>query len=293
MVLALLMLAACAGASEHGGPLGPMLEAANQTLAEGLRMSDMNGRVALITGSSSGIGRATAEAFATKGVSVVVAARREEELASLVGEIEARGGKASAIKTDVSASKDVEHMVTHAIETFGRLDYAVNNAGIEGRFAGIVELDEEDWDTVLDINLKGMFLCLKYEAQAILNSGNGGAIVNIGSVNSFLGFPSGAAYVTSKHGLIGLTTSVSAELAPQGIRVNLVCPGIIDTPMHHRLRGLLGDDLYDTAVLPSVHLRRAGRPEEIARAIVFLCSDEASYITGTTLTPDGGFTLTV
>lgn len=256
-------------------------------------MSDMNDRVALITGASSGIGRATAAAFAAKGVRVVVAARRQEELDSLVSEIEAQGGQATAVKTDVSLREDVERMVTHAIEAFGRLDYAVNNAGIEGRFAGIVELDENDWDAVLDINLRGMFLCLKYEARAMLAAGNGGAIVNVGSVNSFLGFPSGAAYVTSKHGLIGLTTSVSAELAPQGIRVNLVCPGIIDTPMHRRLRGLLGDEIYDKGALPSVHLRRAGRPEEIARAIVFLCSDEASYITGTTLTPDGGFTLTI
>lgn len=146
---------------------------------------------------------------------------------------------------------------------------------------------------VLDINLKGTFLCLKYQARAMLDCGNGGAIVNVGSVNSFLGFPSGSAYVTSKHGLIGLTTSVSAELASQGIRVNLVCPGIIDTPMHQRARKLLGDDIYDKTVLPSVHLRRAGYPGEIARSIVFLCSDEASYITGTTLTPDGGFTLTI
>jgi NAD(P)-dependent dehydrogenase (short-subunit alcohol dehydrogenase family) len=193
----------------------------------------------------------------------------------------------------MSQTKDVQRMVAHAIETFGRLDYAVNNAGIEGRFAGITDLTEEDWDSVLDINLRGAFLCLKYEAKAILNSGNGGAIVNVGSINSFLGFASGSAYVASKHGLIGLTTSVSAELAPQGIRVNVVCPGIIDTPMHQRARQLLGDELYDRAVIPSVHLRRAGRPEEIARAIVFLCSDEASYITGTTLSPDGGFTLTV
>jgi len=190
-------------------------------------VSDMNGRVALITGASSGIGRATAEAFAEKGASVVVAARREEDLASLVEEIEARGGKAMAVKTDVSSTKDVEHMVAHAIETFGRLDYAVNNAGIEGQFAGIADMAEEDWDRVLDTNLRGVFLCLKYEARAILNGGKGGAIVNVGSINSFLGFPSGAAYVASKHGLIGLTTSVSAELAPQGIRVNP--PGAIVT----------------------------------------------------------------
>ena len=127
----------------------------------------------------------------------------------------------------------------------------------------------------------------------MLAGGHGGAIVNVGSVNSFLGFPTGSAYVASKHGQIGLTTSVSAELAPRGIRVNLVCPGVIDTPMHRRLRGLIGDELYDTVLKGSVHLRRAGLAQEIARTIVFLCSDEASYITGTTLTPDGGFTLTI
>lgn len=154
-------------------------------------MSDMNGRVALITGASSGIGRATAEAFAAKGASVVVAARRQEELTSLVTAIVAREGKASAIKTDVSARKDVERMVAHAIEVYGRLDYAVNNAGIEGQLAGIIDLTEEDWDNVLDINLKGTFLCLKYEAKAMITGGRAGAIVNIG-INSFLGFPTGA-----------------------------------------------------------------------------------------------------
>lgn len=255
-------------------------------------MSDMNDRVALITGASSGIGRATAEVFAAKGVRVVLAARRQEELASLAAEIESNGGKATIIKTDVSVAKDVERMVAHAIEAFGRLDFAVNNAAIEGQWARITDLAEEDWDRVLDINLKGTFLCMKYEARAMLDGGNGKAIVNIGSVNSFIGFPTGSAYVASKHGLIGLTTSVSAELAPQGIRVNLLCPGVVDTPMHHRARGMVGDDLFDKTLLPTVHLRRPGRPEEIARTILFLCSDEASYITGTTLTPDGGFTLT-
>ena len=127
----------------------------------------------------------------------------------------------------------------------------------------------------------------------MLNGGHGGAIVNIGSVNSFLGFPTGSAYVTSKHGLIGLTSSVSAELGPQGIRVNLLCPGVTDTPMHHRLRGIVGDDLYDKGLLPTVHLKRVGRPEEIAKTIVFLCSDESGYITGTTLIADGGLTLTM
>jgi len=255
-------------------------------------MSDMNGKVALITGASSGIGRATGEAFAARGVNVVLAARREHELAALTREIEARGGRASFVVTDVAVSQDVERMVAHTIKTFGRLDYAVNNAGIEGKLASIIELTEQDWDQVLDTNLKGTFLCLQYEARAMLAGGHGGAIVNVGSINSFLGFPTGSAYVASKHGQIGLTSSVSAELAPQGIRVNLVCPGFIDTPMHHRGRAILGDDIYDKLLMTRVHTRRAGRPDEIAQTIVFLCSDEASYISGTTLTPDGGFTLT-
>ncbi len=253
----------------------------------------MKNKVALITGASSGIGKATALAFAAKGANVVVAARRTEELDELVREIEANGGKATAVVTDVSKAKDVENMVKHAITTFGRLDYAVNNAGIEGNFGGIIDLSEEDWDQVININLKGVFLCMKHEAKAMLAAKTSGAIVNIGSVNSFLGFPSGSAYVTSKHGLVGLTSSISAELGPMGIRVNLLCPGLVDTPMHRRLRGVVGDDMFDKAVIPSVHLQRAAKPEEIAKSIVFLCSDDASYITGSTLLADGGLTLTM
>ena len=145
----------------------------------------------------------------------------------------------------------------------------------------------------MDVNVKGTYLCLKYEAKATLDAKQTGAIVNVGSVNSFLGGAYFSAYCASKHALIGLTSSVSAELAPEGIRVNLICPGFIDTPMHQRGRQLLGDAIYDQKLLPRVHLRRAGGPDEIAKAIVFLCSEDASYITGTTLTPDGGFTLTV
>ena len=167
------------------------------------------------------------------------------------------------------------------------------HAGIEGEFEGIAEFSEELWDRVLDINLKGTFLCLKYEAAAMLEGGHGGAIVNVGSVNSFLGFGGGAAYTASKHGQIGLTTSASAELAPQGIRVNIVCPGIIDTPMHHRARAIIGDEIYEALLQGRVHLKRKGLPEEIANSIVWLCSDQASYVTGTTLTPDGGFTMTI
>jgi NAD(P)-dependent dehydrogenase (short-subunit alcohol dehydrogenase family) len=256
-------------------------------------MSNMKEKVVLITGASSGIGRATAEAFAAKGANIVVAARRKKELDTLVTSIEAMGGKAYAIRTDVSIAKSVEQMVAHTIAVFGRLDYAVNNAGIEGQLSGITDLSEEDWDSVMNINLKGIFLSMKYEARAMIKLGKGGAIVNIGSVNSFLGFPTGSAYVSSKHALVGLSSSVSAELAPQGIRVNLLCPGLIDTPMHQRLRGVVGDDIYDKSLIPRVHLQRAGKPEEIAQSILFLCSDAASYITGTTLTPDGGLTLTL
>ena len=256
-------------------------------------MPDLDNKVALVTGASSGIGRVTAMAFAGEGARVVVAARRADELQALVEEIETGGGTATSVVTDVAVAGDVERMVEHTLQSFGRLDYAVNNAGIEGKLAGIADLDEDDWDRVLDINLKGTFLSMKYESRAMLAGGHGGAIVNVGSVNSFLGFAAGAAYVASKHGLVGLTTSVSAELASQGIRVNVVCPGVIDTPMHQRIRGLLGDAIYDDVLLPNVHQRRAGQPEEIAAAILFLCSDASSYITGTTLTPDGGYTLTM
>ncbi|HUF03217.1 MAG TPA: glucose 1-dehydrogenase [Aridibacter sp.] len=253
----------------------------------------MEGKVALITGASAGIGRAAAELFASKGVKVVAAARREKELQEVVEGITDAGGNATYIKTDVSNAEDVRRTVAHAVESFGRLDFAVNNAGIEGQISSIVDLAEDDWDKVLDINLKGNYLCIKYEAEAMLKAGRGGSIVNVGSVNSFLGFPGGAAYVASKHGQVGLTTSASAEFGPQGIRVNIVCPGFVDTPMHQRIRGVIGDEIFDQVLATRVHLQRVSKPEEIARAIMFLCSEDASYITGQTITPDGGFTLTV
>ena len=250
-------------------------------------------KVAIVTGASSGIGRATAELLAAKGASVVLAARRADDLADLVAAIEEAGGKASAIQTDVSRADDVERMVAHSIDVYGRLDIAVNNAGTEGVMQPITEIADEDWDQALNTNLRGCFLCIKHEARAMLAAGNGGSIVNIGSINSFLGFPGGTSYVASKHGQIGLTTSASAELAPQGIRVNIVCPGIIKTPMHARGRAAFGDDVYDNMLASQVHLQRAGEPGELARTIAFLCSDDASYITGATLTPDGGYTLTM
>lgn len=256
-------------------------------------MQDLAERVAIVTGASSGIGRATAELLAARGATIVLAARREQEIAELADLIRSNGGKASHIGTDIAQAEQVARMVAHAVETHGRLDIAVNNAGYEGEWMPIVDMPDETWDAVLDVNLRGNFLCLKHEAKAMLKAGNGGSIVNVGSVNSFLGGAAGTHYCASKHGQIGLTSSASAELAPQGIRVNLICPGIVDTPMHHRGRAMFGDEIYDGLLSKRVHLGRAGTPAELAKSIVFLCSDEASYVTGTTLTPDGGFTLTM
>jgi NAD(P)-dependent dehydrogenase (short-subunit alcohol dehydrogenase family) len=256
-------------------------------------MIEMTNKVTLITGASSGIGSATAKAFAMRGAKLVISARRQNDLVGLANEIAAQDTEVSVVVADVAIAKDVERLVAHTIDTFGHLDYAINNAGTEGPIASIIDITEEDWDRTLNTNLKGVFLCLKYEARAMLASGRKGAIVNIGSVNSFLGVSQLSAYVASKHGLVGLTTSASAELAPHGIRVNIVCPGCIDTPMHRRAREHFGDDFYDDLFAKRVHQRRVGRPEEVAQSIIFLCSDEASYITGTTLTPDGGFTFTM
>jgi NAD(P)-dependent dehydrogenase (short-subunit alcohol dehydrogenase family) len=252
----------------------------------------MKDKVTIITGASSGIGWSTAKAFAAKGSRVVLAARREQLLEELAQEIKSEGGEATYIATDVSSSEEVQRMVEHTMNTYGQLDFAINNAGIEGHFGPIVDFPDEQWEKVIDINLKGTFFCMKYQARAMLAAGNGGSIVNVGSVNSFLGFAGGSAYATSKHGMVGMTSSVSAELASQGIRVNIVCPGFVVTPMHHRVREVVSDEMIEEFI-GKVHQQRAGQPEEIASTIVFLCSDDASFITGTTLTPDGGFTSTI
>ncbi|UCC24766.1 MAG: SDR family oxidoreductase [Gemmatimonadales bacterium] len=252
-------------------------------------MSDMTGKVALVTGASSGIGRATALLFAARGAKVSAAARRADRLDSLVREITEAGGEATAIATDVSSASDVEAMVAHAIDAFGRLDYCVNSAGIEGEgIAPIFAMSEALWSRVMDVNVKGNFLCLKYQAKAMIEAGNGGAIVNVGSVNSFVGFGGGAAYSTSKAAQITLSSSAAADLAPHGIRVNLVCPGFVDTEMHRRIRGIVTDEGMDGMIAGMVPLQRAAAPEEMARTIAWLCSDEASYVNATTITADGG-----
>ncbi|MDP2130206.1 MAG: SDR family NAD(P)-dependent oxidoreductase [Erythrobacter sp.] len=255
-------------------------------------MTPFANKVAIVTGASTGIGEATARLLAQRGAIVVLAARREEMIAALAGEILGAGGTASFIRTDVSDAGEVEAMVAHAIDTHGRLDIAVNNAGIGAQVHSIVELPDDYWDSVLNTNLKGNFLCLKHQARAMVAAGNGGAIINVGSVNTFLGCPGAAAYCASKAGQLALTTSASAELAAQGIRVNLVCPGVTDTPLHRQIKGNLGTDAFE-GLKAQTHQRRIGDPVEIARAIAFLASDEASFITGTTLTADGGFHMTL
>lgn len=255
-------------------------------------MSTFAGKVALVTGASSGIGEATARLLAERGATVVLAARREDLIAKLAQEIADAGGSASHICTDVSKASDVEAMVAHTVETHARLDIAVNNAGIGAEVYPIIDTPDDWWDQVQSTNLRGNFLCLKHEARAMLAGGNSGAIVNIGSVNTFLGCPGAAAYCVSKAGQLALTTSASAELAEHGIRVNLVCPGVTDTPLHHEIKGNLGPEAFE-AMKAGIHQRRFGEPAEVARAIAFLASDEASFITGTTLTADGGFHLTL
>lgn len=243
-------------------------------------------RVALVTGASSGIGRATAITFAQAGARVVIAARRREESEQVVQFILQQGGEAIFVPTDVSKADEVRHLIEATVETFGRLDYACNNAAIEGEPAKITECPEEAWDQVIDINLKGIWLSMKYEIPEMLKA-NGGAIVNISSVNGFRGAARFAPYAASKHGVIGLTKSVAKEFALQNIRVNCVCPGSIYTPMIERVDG--GPPAPDSWRINMTPMRRIGQPEEIANAVLWLCSDAASYVTGHSMVVDGGF----
>ncbi|WP_367754190.1 SDR family oxidoreductase [Flavobacterium sp. WC2430] len=247
--------------------------------------TEFKNKVAIVTGGSSGIGRATALAFAKKGAHVVVVDWAENT--ETIDLIKKYGVDALFIKCDVSKTAEVKAMVEKTIATFGRLDFAFNNAGIEGTSAQTADCTEENWDKTIGVNLKGIWLCMKYEIPEILKQGKGN-IVNCASVAGLVGFGGLPAYVASKHGVIGLTKTAALEYAKMGIRVNVVCPGVIQTPMIDRLTGRNEESIEQfTALEP---LGRFGKPEEIANAVIWMCSDEASFVTGHAMAVDGGFT---
>lgn len=241
-------------------------------------------KVALVTGGSSGIGRATALAFARKGAKIVVADWVEN--LETMDMIENLGGEAIFVKCDVSNSADVKVLIEKTKATFGQLDFAFNNAGIEGTSAPTQDCTEENWDKTIGINLKGIWLCMKYEIPVMLKKGKG-VIVNCSSVAGLVGFQGLPAYVASKHGVIGLTKTAALENAQLGIRINVVCPGVIQTPMIDRLTGRKKESIVQFTGLEPVG--RFGQPDEIANAVIWLCSNEASFVTGIAMPVDGGF----
>jgi NAD(P)-dependent dehydrogenase (short-subunit alcohol dehydrogenase family) len=248
----------------------------------------LDGKVAIVTGAAMGMGEATARLFGTAGAHVLVSDVNAEQGQATAEAIERDGGSASFFRTDVSKAADAEAMVATAVERYGRLDCAVNNAAVTPDTHPIAELDEDEFDRVLAVDLKGVALCLKYELRQMLEQGGGGAIVNIGSVSSYRPQPNNAAYVAAKHGVIGLSKVASLENAPLGIRVNTVCPGAIDTPM---IRGALETaGLTEADFAPVLSLfGRFGRPDEVAQASLWLCSDQSSYVTGAELSVDAGY----
>ncbi|HEV8482837.1 MAG TPA: SDR family oxidoreductase [Blastocatellia bacterium] len=245
------------------------------------------GKVALVTGANSGIGQASALAFAREGASVVLAARRLEQGEETVRLIEKTRGTATFIKTDVSNSAEVEALIRATVETYGRLDFALNNAGTSGNLAPAAEMSEEEWDSVIGTNLKGVWLCLKQEIAVMTRQG-GGSIVNMSSVLGLLGTSLGAsAYVASKHAIIGLTKAAALEYAGQGIRINAICPGYIKTAL---IEPATNNPDVKSQLIAAHPIGRLGNPEEVAEAVVWLCSDAASFVTGHSLVVDGGYT---
>jgi NAD(P)-dependent dehydrogenase (short-subunit alcohol dehydrogenase family) len=251
---------------------------------------EMQGKVALVTGASQGIGRSTAIGFAERGAKVSVADIDEEGASETVRMIEDAGGDAVFLRTDVSDEKAVKEMVRQTVDRFGGLDYAVNNAGIEGDLAPTAEYGKEAWDRVIGINLTGVWLCMKYEIPELLERG-GGSVVNIASILGHVSFANTPAYSASKHGVVGLTKAAALDYATKGIRVNAVCPGFIDTPMVMQ-RGLqAGSNPEVKKQLEDAHpVQRLGQPAEIASAILWLCSDGAKFTTGQSIIVDGGYT---
>ena len=244
---------------------------------------EFDGKVALVTGGSSGIGKATALAFARAGANVVIASRRVTEGEQTVHEICERGGDAIFVKTDISKASEVEGLMNQTIEFYGRLDYACNNAGtfVMGQ---LFELSEEEWDRTINANLKGIWLSLKYQIPIMLQQKRG-VIINMASMSAIIGNPGVSIYSASKGGVVALTQSAAIEYAAFGIRINAISPGVISTPMVNDIPTPLLEDIQ------SKHpIGRLGKPEEIANAVVWLCSDKASFVTGHNMVIDGGYT---
>jgi NAD(P)-dependent dehydrogenase (short-subunit alcohol dehydrogenase family) len=247
--------------------------------------TSFTGKVALITGGTSGIGRATAIAFAERGANVVVAGRREAEGADSVALIEKAGGTGLFVRTDVNDESEIEAMVAETLERFGRLDFAFNNAGVGGLGRATMTATGDIYDQIMNINVRGVFFSMKHQIPAILQSG-GGAIVNNASVLALRPSANSPIYSASKAAVVGLTKSAALEFAPKGVRINAICPAIIETDMTEQIRG----DEQTRAYLLSRHpVGRFGQSEEVAASVLYLCSPEASFITGIALPLDGGF----
>ena len=247
----------------------------------------MDDTVTIVTGGASGIGRAAATRFAKEGASVVVADVDEGGGSETVDLIEDGGGEATFVATDVTDPEDVQTMVDTAVDTYGGLDHAFNNAGVEGENAPSGEHPLDNWGHVIDINLKGVFLSLRAQIPAMLEDG-GGAIVNTSSIAGVVGFPGLAPYVASKHGVIGLTKTAAVEYSGDGVRANAICPGVIDTPMVERTSEETPEQIEQT--IAATPIGRLGSPEEIGDAAVWLCSEDASFVTGEAFVADGGLT---
>jgi len=250
----------------------------------------LEGRVALITGAGSGIGRATAQIFAREGARLVIADLVEASGAETLKILKDAGAAAVFMRADVAKAADAEALVAKTVETYGRLDCAFNNAGIEGALGVTHKCTEENWARVIAINLTGVWLCMKAEITQMLKQGGGGSIVNTSSDAGLLGVKGMPAYVASKHGVAGLTKAAAIEYGRQGIRVNAVCPGPIRTPMMGRL--LLDRPDVEESFVRAEPLKRMGEPGEIGEAVAWLCSDRASYVTGLPLPVDGGLIAT-